>query len=145
MERCEPFIPALVDHAEGREVPEAARLHFQNCPECRRELELQKKAVACLAREPSALTLARPFLAPVIARRRDRRVFLLAGMVLAVVFLSMHSLLDLEPLSGLLSSFAFLSPFSRTLFQHVGWGMVLVLLGGLGGMLWGLKKALQRA
>ena len=144
MERCETFIPALVDHAEDRPVPEDALLHFQNCPDCRLELKLQKAAAAYLSLETGALSLAHPFTPPVMARRRDRRVFLLAGAVLIVLFLSMHSLLDLEPLRGLLSSFMFLSPFSQTLFRHVGWGMILALLGGLGGVLWGLKKALQR-
>ncbi len=144
MERCEHFIPALVDHAEGRPVPEEARLHFQNCSECRRELELQKKAAAYLALDTEPLALAHPFLPPVMARRRDRSVFLVAGGVLAVVFLSMHSLLDLDAVGGLLSSFAFLGPFSQTLFQHAGWGLILALLGGLGGAAWGLKKALQR-
>jgi len=144
MERCDDLLIHLVDLAEGRPVPEPAQRHVETCAHCRHELELQKQAASYLSRETGGLALERPFFVPAMARRRDRRVFGAAGAVLFILFLGMHSLLDLNPVLGLLGSLGFLGPFSRTLFQHMGWGVVAVSLGLLGGLLWGLKRALQR-
>ena len=144
MERCDDLLVHLVDLAEGRTVPEPVARHVETCAHCRHELELQKQAAVYLSRDTGGPALDRPFLAPAMARQRDRRILGMAGAVLFVLFLGMHSLLNLEPMLGLLGSFGFLGPFSRNLFQHVGWGAVAVSLGLLGGMLWGLKRALQR-
>ena len=144
MERCDDLLVHLVDLAEGRAVPESVARHIETCDHCRHELEWQKSAAAYLSREAGAPALDRPFLVPAMARQRDRRLLGAAGAVLFILFLGMHSLLDLEPVLGLLGSFQFLGPFSQNLFQHVGWGAVAVLLGLLGGLLWGLKRALQR-
>jgi len=79
-------------------------------------------------------------------RKGDSRPFLLAlaGAVLAVLFLGMHSILDLDPFFGLLGSFGFLGPFSRTLLQNLGLGVVGLLIGTLACAFWGLRKILQR-
>jgi len=144
MERCDDLLLHLVDLAEERPVPEPVLRHVETCAHCRRELDLQKQATSYLSRETGGPVLERPFFVPAMARRKDRRVFGAAGAILFILFLGMHSLLDLEPVLGLLGTFEFLGPFSRNLFQHVGWGAVAISLGLLGGLLWGLKRALQR-
>ena len=144
MERCEDLLAHWVDFAEGGPIPEAAARHLETCPRCRHELAMQQKASAYLSRPMPDVGLSRPFLAPVMARRRDQRTFALAGAVLAVLFLGMHSILDLDPFFGLLGSFGFLGPFSRTLLQNLGLGVVVLLIGTLACAFWGLRKILQR-
>jgi hypothetical protein len=144
MERCEDFLAHWVDLAEGGAIPDAAARHLDTCVQCRHEVALQKEAAAYLSRPVPEAALSRPFLVPVMARRRDRRAFAIAGAVLAVLFLGMHSLLDLDPYFGVLGSFGFLGPFSRTLLQNLGLGVVGLLVGTLGFAVWGLRKILQR-
>jgi len=144
MERCEDFLAHWVDLTEGGRIPESAARHLDTCVQCRHEVALQQAASVYLSRPMQNLGLSRPFLAPAMARRRDRRTFALAGAMLAVLFLGMHSILDLDPYFGVMGSFGFLGPFSRTLLQNLGWGVVVLIIGTLGGAFWGLRKILQR-
>lgn len=145
MDPCERWTDALMDHADGVAVTPEALAHFSACPDCARDLALQRRAMAALDAPGEAFHLAAPFLTPVLPRRRDRWLLGFAGAGVLGVFLALHGLVDPGPWAALLASFGVLTPFSRDLFQQAGWAAVLAACAGLATAAWGMKRLLDRA